>query len=253
VALSKAAEGDLEGSIEFFEKAIEDEPEDPERHTAMASALYQLDRLEEAESHARTAVELNPQNIDAHMSLYSIHVAKGELDQAKLALDQTRSLAPDDIRVLKQLAFVADQVGNTDDAIAAWERVSELDPGDTEAWMNLGDLYAGSGDTAKSEQAYQRVTELDPANAHQIFFNLGALIMNRASRSDADTRRAVELFRKAVEIKPNYAQAHQQLAFALLGVGDRTGAKQSLEQYVKHAPGAPDAARMQALIQSLAN
>jgi Flp pilus assembly protein TadD len=250
-ALNKAAAGDLQGSVEFFEKAIEDEPDDAERHSAAAKVLYQLGRYDEAEIYAQTAVELNPQDIEGRMTLYGIYVAQGKLDQAKQALEETREVAPDDIRVLKQLAFVADEAGEPEDAISAWEAVAELDPDDTEAWMNLGDLYAGIGDAAKSEQAYQRVTELDPANAHQIFFNLGALIMNRSDRSDADTRRAIDAFRKATEIKPDYAQAYQQLAFALLGVGDRAGAKQALEQYVKVAPDAPDAARMKALIQSL--
>jgi Flp pilus assembly protein TadD len=251
VALQRAAEGDLEGSIEFFEKAIEEEPEDAERHSALAKVLYQTDRLDEAETHARTAVELNPQDVDAYMALYSVYMAKGELDLAKQALEETRNVAPNDVRVLKQLAFVASETGNTEDAIAAWEAVSELDPEDTEAWLNLGDLYAGAGDSARSQEAYQKVSELDPANAHQIFYNLGALIMNRSDRSDAETRKAIDAFRKAVEIKPDYAQAHKQLAFALLGVGDRSGAKQALEQYVKYAPDAPDAGRMQALIQTL--
>jgi Flp pilus assembly protein TadD len=129
--------------------------------------------------------------------------------------------------------------------------VVEVAPDDTEAWMSLGDLYAASGDTAKSEQAYQRVIELEPANAHQIFFNLGALIINNPNRTDADSQKAIAAFRKAVELKPDYAQAHKQLAFALLGVGDRAGAKAALESYVELAPDAPDAAQMRAMINTL--
>ena len=40
-------------------------------------------------------------------------------------------------------------------------------------------------------------------------------------------------------------------AFALLGLGDREGAKASLEQYVSLAPEAADAAQMRNLIKSL--
>ena len=85
----------------------------------------------------------------------------------------------------------------------------------------------------------------------QIFFNIGALIINKSNRSDSETRKAINAFRKAVEINPDYAQAHKQLAFALLGVGDRAGARGSLEQYVKLAPNAPDAAQMQGIIRTL--
>ena len=40
-------------------------------------------------------------------------------------------------------------------------------------------------------------------------------------------------------------------AFALLGTGDRAGAKTELEAYVALAPNAPDSQQMKALIQSL--
>jgi Flp pilus assembly protein TadD len=250
-ALTRAADGDLEGSVPLFEEAIEKEPEDAERRSALAKVLYQMGRLDEAETQALAAVELKPEDIEARMVLYSIYVSKDDLARAKETLEQARDLAPGDLRLLKQLAFVAAESGTPEDAVEAWEAVVEVAPDDTEAWMSLGDLYAASGDTAKSEQAYQRVIELEPANAHQIFFNLGALIINNPNRTDADSQKAITAFRKAVELKPDYAQAHKQLAFALLGVGDRAGAKASLERYVEVAPDAPDAAQMRAMINTL--
>ena len=120
-----------------------------------------------------------------------------------------------------------------------------------DSWVALGDLYARTGEAERSEQAYQKVTELDPDNAHQVFFNLGALMISSRDRTQADTHKAIQAFREAVRIKPDYAEAYKQLAFALLNTGDRTAAKQSLEHYIKYAPGAPDAARMQQLISSL--
>jgi Flp pilus assembly protein TadD len=250
-ALTRAADGDLEGSVPLFEEAIEKEPDDAERHSALAKVLYQLGRLEEAEARALTAVELQPDDIEARMVLYSVYVSQDDLARAKTTLEEARAVAPDDLRLLKQLAFVADESGTPEDAIEAWEAVVAIAPNDTEAWMSLGDLYAAAGDAAKSEQAYQRVIELEPANAHQIFFNLGALVINKPDRTDAETRKAIAAFRKAIELKPDYAQAHKQLAFALLGVGDRAGAKAALERYVEVAPDAPDAAQMRAMINTL--
>jgi Tfp pilus assembly protein PilF len=54
-----------------------------------------------------------------------------------------------------------------------------------------------------------------------------------------------------VKLDPNYREAHKQLAFALLGTGDRAGAKSELEACVALAPDAADSAQMKALIQSL--
>jgi Flp pilus assembly protein TadD len=251
VALKNASDGDLDLALPFFDEAIEEEPEDAERRAAYAKVLYQLERYDEAQTQASAAIELAPGDVDARMVLYSIMMAKGDLEQARTVLEETQAVAPGDVRILRQLAFVASESGDSADAIAAYEALTEADQEDSDAWMALGDLYAGSGELGKSEQAYQRVVELEPSDAHQIFFNIGALIINKPNRSESETRKAITAFRKAVELKPDYAQAHKQLAFALLGVGDRQGARVALEQYVKLAPKASDAAQMQGIIQTL--
>ena len=113
------------------------------------------------------------------------------------------------------------------------------------------EVYSKYGLHQKAAEHLQRVFELDPENAHMVFFNLGALIIKNDNRTEEDTRKAIGAFRKAVEINPSYARAYRELAFALLGVGDRAGAREALEQYVEVAPDAPDAKQMEALIKSL--
>jgi tetratricopeptide (TPR) repeat protein len=250
-ALSLANAGDLESSVPFFEKALKREPDDLGRREAYAGVLYRLHRYDEARAAAQQAIELDPQTVDARMVLYSVAVAEQDLPAAKATLLEAREVAPDNVRVLEQLAWVASESGETDEAIAAYESLTELDPENSNAWLSLGDLYAASGQLEKSEAAFQRMTEIDPEGAHRVFFNLGALMMNKQDRSEADTQKAITAFRKATEIKPDYAQAYRELALALLQVGDTKGAADNLAEYVALAPEAPDAASMQALIKSL--
>ncbi|MCP3980440.1 MAG: tetratricopeptide repeat protein [bacterium] len=250
-ALEAVAGGDLSGAVGSFDEAVEKAPDDPQRREVYAKVLYQLERHDEAETQARKAVELAPEGVDARMVLYSIAVARGDMTGAKAELDAALEVSPNDIRVLEQQAYVANQTGAIDDAIVAYEAITAAAPENSDAWVSLGGLYAGKGDSAKSAAAYQRVVELEPKDAHRVFYNLGALIMNDPERKDVDVKRAVGLFEKALEYKPDYAHAHKQLAFALLGTGDRAGAKSSLESYVQYAPDAPDAAQMQALLKGL--
>jgi Flp pilus assembly protein TadD len=115
----------------------------------------------------------------------------------------------------------------------------------------LGNLYAEAGRTQESEQAYGKVVELDPQKAYQTYYNLGVLISNRESATPADTRRAADAFRKAVEIKPDYAAAWQQLGYALIAVGDSAGATEALKSYLRVRPNAPDAERVRSMIKTL--
>jgi len=250
-ALALAADGDLGDAVPFFEEAIEKKPEDLERRETFAKVLYQLDRHDDAVEQATKAVELAPQSVGPRMVIYSSHVARGDLDAAKAVLEEARTIAPGNLNVLEQMGYVADRQNDAAAAIRAYETIVELSEGNADAWARLGDLYAGIGESAKSEAAYERVGALDPEGAHRVFFNIGALIMNRSSRSEKDTQKAIEAFRKAIEVKPNYAEAHKQLAFALLGTGDRSGAKTELQAYVRHAPDAPDAAQMKSLAEAM--
>jgi len=250
-ALESVSAGDLEGSVALFEKAVANDPDSAERQESFAKVLYQLERYDEAEPYAVRALEIEPDNVEMYMVLYSVYVGMGQLDQAGEALRSAEQVAPGDPRILQQLAYVASESGDTEGAIAAYEGLVETDPGNTENWLTLAGLYADAGAMDKSAAAYGKVVELDPEGAPQVFYNLGALLMNKPDRNDDDSRRAVEAFRQAVKLDPDYRDAHKQLAFALLGTGDRAGAKSELEACVALAPDAADSAQMKALIQSL--
>lgn len=250
-ALDIAAQGDLEGAVPLFEKAIDKKPDDAERHEAYAKVLYQLEDFDAADAAIGRALELEPESVSALMVRYGIEVGREDFAAAAVTLDRAHELEPDNLAVLEQRAYVAGELGDGAAVEAAYRAMTEVDPENAKAWVALGDIYARSGRTAESEAAYQKVVELEPDTAHQVFFNLGALIMNKASRTDEETQKAIASFRKAIEIKPDYAQAHKQLAFALLGVGDRAGAGKALAEYVELSPDAPDAAQMAALVDSL--
>ena len=115
----------------------------------------------------------------------------------------------------------------------------------------MADLYNRNKQPKKAEEALNKVVALDPGNAHRTFYNLGVVIENRDDATEADHRKAVEAFRKAIDLKPNYALAHRDLGFALLRLGDLAGARKEFQKYVDLEPRAKDAADIKATIKSL--
>lgn len=250
-ANAKFAAGDLEAAVPLYEKAIESEPDNAEAHRRLAQVLYQLERFAPAAKAAAAAAELEPESLDAQMVLYSVYVATDNLTAAKVALERAREIDPDNRKVLEQGAYLAERSGDTGAAIEAYEAITAVAPDDINAWTSLGSLYAEAGDSKRSQEAYRKVVELKPDEAYQIFYNIGALIMNRGDASEAEQRKAIDAFRKAIEIKPDYAKAHRQLAFALLGVGDLEGAADAFERYLQLAPKADDAAMVRSLLDGI--
>jgi tetratricopeptide (TPR) repeat protein len=250
-ALAKAGEGKLTDSLALFQAAIEAQPTEPERREVYAKVLARLDRIDEAEKEANAVVAMAPDRAETRVVLADIAGKKGDFKSAKAHLDDAVKLKPGDAKILERQAWVAGQMGDTDAAIAANEALVAMSPQNIEAWLALGDLYNRKKEPAKAEAAFRKVAEIDPANAYKTFFNIGAVIENRPNLSADDNRKVVEAFRKAIEIKPDYAVAHRHLAYALLRTGDMVGARTELEKYLELAPEAKDAAEIKETVRSL--
>lgn len=247
----KVQAGDLEGSLDLFKKAIEAAPTDPERRELFARVLLKLDRSGDALIQARKAITAAPDRVESKTLMADIHASRGEKEPAAALVAEALALRPDDVGLLERSAWLAADAGKHAEAIVAYEKVVAAKPDDKEAWLALGGLYHRAKRPGDAERAYKKVTELDPANAHQIFFNLGALIENRPNLGPADNGKAIEAFQKAVEVKPDYARAWQHLGYAQLRAGQLGAARASLERYLELAPKAPDAAEIRDTVKSL--
>jgi tetratricopeptide (TPR) repeat protein len=106
--------------------------------------------------------------------------------------------------------------------------------------MLMGSVYEQKNDKVMADQMYQKVAAIDPRNAAILFFNTGVKSWN-----ENRPKEAVLAYRKAVEIDPNYAQAHRELARALMAQQDFNGALQHFQEYLKINPKAPDAKEIQ--------
>jgi Flp pilus assembly protein TadD len=252
-AIEKVRAGDLEGSVDLFKKAIEEKPDDWERRDLFAKILLKLDRQGEATIQANKAVQAAPDKAGPLITLTDIYLARGLDDKAADAIAKAQQLSPDSDKVLERAAIVAATAGRIDEAIALNEKVLASKPGNTEVMVALADLYNRNKQPKKAEEVLNKVVALDPANAPRTFYNLGVVIENRDDTTENDHRKAIEAFRKAIALKPDYAIAHRDLGFALLRAGDMREASKEFQKYVDLDPRAKDAADIKATIKSLSS
>ncbi len=243
--------GDLEGSLPFFEKAAKAAPDDSELLEGWANVLYRLDRTDDAIVQAQAAIAADPTRAGPYKIAYSGHMSNEDWGGAAASLDAMEANFPGDAWVLEQRAVLARETGDLETTIAAYETLVAARPDHKDGWVTLGSLYADAGDAERSREAYQKVVEIDPTDAYRTFFNIGALVRSKPDVPPKDNERAIAAFRKSIEIKPDYAPAHRELANALLAKGDLPGARASLQRYLEVSPDAADAAQVKAMIASL--
>jgi Flp pilus assembly protein TadD len=250
-AVEKVRSGDVENSVDLFKTAIEEKPDDWERRDLFAKVLLKLDRQGEATIQANKAAQLAPDKAGPLITLTDIYLARGLADKAAEAIAKAQVIEPDSTKVLERAAAVAAGAGKLDDAIALSEKVLAVKPDNTEVLVSLAALYNRNKQPKKAEEVLDKVVALDPANAHRTFYNLGVVIENRDDATESDHRKAIEAFRKAINLKPDYAIAHRDLGFALLRTGDLMAARKELQKYVDLDPRGKDTADIKATIKSL--
>ncbi len=253
LAIAKVRSGDAEGSVELFKKAIEAKPDDWERRDVFAKVLLKLDRQGEATIQANKAAALAPDKAGPHVTRSDIYTARGLPDKASDAITKAGQLEPDNVKVTERAAAIAAQTGKIDEAIELNEKVLAKNPNNTEVLVALADLYSRKKLPKKAEEMLAKVVDLDPKNAYRTFYNLGVVIENRDDLTDADHRKAIEAFRKSIDLRPDYALAHRDLGLALLRKGDLPEARKELQKYVDLNPQARDAADIKDTIKSLAS
>ena len=197
---SKRTEKDLKKSIEYFQQAIEKDPNYASAYSGMADAYALLgfrgnlpsnEALSKAKAAALKAVELDDSLADAHASL----------------------------------AFIA-EIHEWDWATAEreYKRALELNPGYAAGhnWYAGYLMYVGRFDEGIAEA--KRARDLDPLSLPVNNALAGRLLV--AGRVDE----ALEQLKKTLEMDPRFASAHQTLGWAYLNMGKHEEAIQEFQQ-----------------------
>jgi cytochrome c-type biogenesis protein CcmH/NrfG len=125
------------------------------------------------------------------------------------------------------------------------EMVSQ-NPQDVRAWVQLGNMLMDTHSYQEAIDAYQKSLALDPKNINVM------VDMGTCYRNIGQPQKAVEEYKKALAINPDHINAHRNLGVvAAFDLKDKKLAAKALEEYLRLAPGAPDAAQVRQLIASL--
>jgi tetratricopeptide (TPR) repeat protein len=211
--LLRAEQRDLEAAAAYG-KALELRPDWASALSNLAGARLALGAAGEAEDLSRRAVALEPANMELVVNLGAILQAGERYEEAIACYLQAIGQNDGLVQTHINLAAALQATGKGEEALAEAERAIALAPDSAEGQGSLGHVLQQDGRFAEAEAAYRRQLALAPSAA------LPLIALGDALRGQEKLDEAIEAYRQALALAPENANAHANLALALLAAGD---------------------------------
>jgi tetratricopeptide (TPR) repeat protein len=175
-----------------------------------AKAYHRAGQLQRAEELYREILQTDPVNADVYYLLGAACQTLGRLDEAAASLQQAVRLSPGHAAAHNHLGVVLVQQGRLREAMASFQAALRLKPDFAEARSNLRKALS---DLGRSEsQVVQPPTMQPPPDQAAALNNRGTALAQQGKLDEA-----AACYRRALELRSDFAEAHNNLGSVLVG------------------------------------
>ncbi len=236
--------GRIPEAKELLLNLLRQEPENSHYLDLLAQAELRLGRAEEAlllleRIEAMDAGYPPPETVLETAA--RVLLTQGKVGEALIKAQRAQAIAETPIGQY-QLAKIYEVQGRAEDELRHLERSLELDPEFVAARIDLAIRKAKAGDLEAAEAEFSRALEDNPYHARG-FYNYGSFLIQSERPQEA-----VDYFRRAVELRDDYLQAHYALFETLYRLDEWDAATPSFEALHRLAPESPEARQARQLM-----
>lgn len=203
---------------------------------ARGAALAEAGKIAEAVEQFRKALLLAPDLPEARYHLGLAHDRLGQTDEAMAEFEEALRLQGDFLQARYLLAGCCRKRGDYEGEMRLLAGIAQTEPAFTEARYNYGLALQRSEKSAEAVEQLRAAVRAGPRNFRYLLA-LGIAL------ADRDTGEAITLLRRAVELSPDEAEAHYNLALAMAIGGDNAGAVGEFRTAIRLNPGHAGARR----------
>lgn len=271
---------DYPKAAEAYEQAIRRRPTDADAHVNLAEAYFNQGRYEDAIAAAQKAIQLGGNTsaaaADAYRVLGTAYLKTSRSSEALEALNKAFELDANDPETRNGLALIYYDQGvaayngqNYEEATRVYVKAIDLNPRYFEAANNLGDSYLKLNKLEDAAKAYERAVSIRPVvdtyvSLAEVYDDLGRyvdagrtydrMLPLKPDGGDAEFNNnrgyalgkskrwseAIVAFKRAIELKPDYAEAHSNLGWAYNNLANFQAALEPLKKAIQLKPDLPE-------------
>jgi|YNPNPStandDraft_1061719.scaffolds.fasta_scaffold56193_2 superkiller protein 3 len=253
--VKKVNAGQLEAAKKDFQTCLVIDPAHIEAYKNLGYTYVQLDSLPRAIAMYEKVAELAPRDKDALRSLTSLYMQAEEYPQVLKTADRRLELDPGDVDAIASKALAYDYMGEGDKALGEYQKALERQPENTDLLFNLGRLHYLRGNYSEAVVQFEKVIEKNPndadayVNVGNAYLSIGDQIRKRAVEEEEKGKRftdkeidalkkeiekyhcgAIPYLEKAVQLKPDNANAWYNLGVAYVNCGRREDGEKAFDR-----------------------
>jgi tetratricopeptide (TPR) repeat protein len=229
-ALVHLDQGNADKAIEDFNSLLKQNENNVNAHLALAEALTNLEKLDEALPHIEKAIQLKPDSPLGYTMRARWKVLKKDIDGALTDLDQAIKIEPRDVTALvirARLYLSQDNVAAAKDDV---ERVLVISPGLAQGVLMRSMIYAEEGRVGDAIADVESLLKQDPKNVTWRLTLAGYYVKDRRPS------KALDIFTKILAEDDEDFFARQARADTLLSIGKHAEAIADFEILLKQEP-----------------
>ncbi|VAW52559.1 TPR domain protein [hydrothermal vent metagenome] len=177
--------------------------------------FVQNGQMSEAKTLCVKICEQNPDDVESWFLHGMLDGLRKDFSNAKICYDNVIRLMPAMAAAYYNQGIALQELGNYKEALTAFNKVAELEPDFqninlmiADACFSLASIFQSQKNLDEAESLYEKAIESRP-DYHQAYNNLGLL-----HKDNKNYEIAANFFSKAVELKPDYVDARSNLGHA---------------------------------------
>jgi predicted O-linked N-acetylglucosamine transferase (SPINDLY family) len=198
-----------EQAVDAHDRAIRLKPDYGDAYCNRGMAQLLLDRKEEAAQSFDRALSLQPRHLQAAVGKGMVCLNLRHFDAAQSAFDTALAIKPDSAEVLAHRGRLHLQMGRFGPAEADFDAALAIDRCLELAWRGKAQTDILTGKVGQAIVACNKVLEQNPVS------EIGMTLLGACHAQQGDIATAIDLFDRALEIKPDYEDAVLKKIFAL--------------------------------------
>ncbi len=239
-------QNDFDAAIGTYQAVVEKYPDQPVARNLIGLALIEAGRPQEAIQWIEKALEIRPHYADAYNALGGARHALGDTANAVSAFERAVALDPQCALAQNNLGLLSKQGGDPVQAEQRFRAALQADPGNGDIENNLGTVLMEQGRFDEAIDIFRSATRHDARHA-AAWNNLGNALLCVEQLSE-NFPEAEAAYRRAIELKPDLAEAYYHFATCLQQQGYIEQAFQRFSEALVLRPDYTDASAGQVMM-----